>query len=305
MNNITTVVVTYNRFQMLKKCISSILSQTYATDILIIDNASTDETSQWAQEYSQGNSQIKYYNTGANLGGAGGFNYGLKVAYELGYEYIWVMDDDCIPCQDSLERLMAADKILNGPNNYGYLSSSVLWTDGTECKMNRQKIKKNYYENVHLLKDSIVQVEQSTFVSLMFPRETIKKVGLPIKDFFIWGDDIEFTRRITVRNNMSSYMVGNSQVIHAMKENTGSNIATDVPERIDRYNYAFRNENYLYRREGVKGFFYYVAKCGLNLIRVICKAKNHRIKRCAVIIKNMVKGLFFNPKVEYVSGRGI
>lgn len=305
MNNITTVVVTFNRFQMLKKCISSILSQTYATDILIIDNASTDETSQWAQEYSQGNSQIKYYNTGANLGGAGGFNYGLKVAYELGYEYIWVMDDDCIPCQDSLERLMAADKILNGPNNYGYLSSSVLWTDGTECKMNRQKIKKNYYENVHLLKDSIVQVEQSTFVSLMFPRETIKKVGLPIKDFFIWGDDIEFTRRITVRNNMSSYMVGNSQVIHAMKENTGSNIATDVPERIDRYNYAFRNENYLYRQEGVKGFCYYFAKCGLNLIRVICKAKSHRIKRCAVIIKNMVKGLFFNPKVEYVSGRGI
>ena len=233
-----------------------------------------------------------------NTGGAGGFHYGMKWAAIHNYKYAWVMDDDCIPEADALERLLQADNLLEG--KYGYLSSVVLWQDGTECKMNRQKIKKSYYENIHLLKHSIVQVEQSTFVSLLIPMETIKKVGLPIKEFFIWGDDIEYTRRITVRNNMPSYMVGNSIVLHAMKENTGSNIATDASDRIDRYRFAYRNENYLYRQEGIKGFCYYLAKCALHIWRVCTMAENHKLKRCSVIVRTMVRGLWFNPKIEKI-----
>ena len=300
LNNVVAVVVTYNRIEMLKKCISAIENQTYSCDILIVNNASTDNTEEWIVSYSKSKDNIIYYNTGENIGGAGGFNYGMRKAVEAGYDYVWVMDDDCIPNTDALEKLMNADKILGGPENYGYLSSVVLWTDGTECKMNRQKIRKAYYENVHYLKDSIIQVEQSTFVSLLFSAQTIKKVGLPIKDFFIWGDDIEYTRRITVRNSMNSFMVGNSKVVHAMKENTGSSIATDVPERINRYRYAFRNEGYLYRQEGIKGIAYYIAKCGLNFCRIIFKAKDHKLKRCRVLIGSMIKGLFFNPKIEKV-----
>ena len=300
LKKIAAVVVTYNRLEMLKKCISALENQTYKCDIFIINNASTDSTEQWGLEYASGKDNLFYFNTGENIGGAGGFNCGMRKAVEAGYEYVWIMDDDCMPNADSLEKLMEADAILGGSANYGYLSSVVLWTDGKECKMNRQKIKKAYYENVQYLKDSIIQVEQSTFVSLMFPVTTIKKVGLPIKDFFIWGDDIEYTRRITVRNNMPSFMVGGSQVIHAMKENTGSSIATDVPQRINRYRYAFRNEAYLYRKEGIKGIAYYIAKCGLNFCRILFKAKDHRIKRCRVLIGSMVKGLFFNPGIENI-----
>ena len=300
LNKVIAVVVTYNRLIMLKETVSAIEKQTYPCDILLVDNASTDGTGLWASEYAEGKENIIYCNTGANLGGAGGFNFGMRKAVERGYDYVWVMDDDCIPNPDSLEKLMDGDRTLGGADNYGYLSSAVLWTDGTECKMNRQKIKKAYYENVHYLKDSIIQVEQSTFVSILFPAATVKKVGLPIKNFFIWGDDIEYTRRITVRNSMPSFMVGGSQVVHAMKENTGSSIATDVPERINRYRYAFRNEAYLYRKEGIKGVVYYILKCGLNLCRIIFKAKDHRIKRCRVLIGSMIKGLFFNPKIEKV-----
>ena len=300
LNNVVAVVVTYNRIEMLKKCISAIENQTYSCDILIVNNASTDNTEEWIMSYSKSKDNIIYYNTGENIGGAGGFNYGMRKAVESGYDYVWIMDDDCIPNPDTLEKLMDADKTLGGHENYGYLSSVVLWTDGTECRMNRQKIRKAYYENVHYLKDSIIQVEQSTFVSLLFPAQTIKKVGLPIKDFFIWGDDIEFTRRITVRNNMQSFMVGSSQVVHEMKENTGSSIATDVPQRINRYRYAFRNEGYLYRQEGIKGIVYYILKCGLNFCRILFKAKDHKIKRCQILIYSIIKGLFFNPDVEKV-----
>ncbi len=300
MNNIIAVIVTYNRIDMLKQSINALENQSKYCDILVVNNASTDNTEEWVQNYIKDKTDIHYVNTGKNIGGAGGFNYGMRWAIEKEYDYVWIMDDDCLPNEDSLEKLMNADEIIGGPNKYGFLSSVVLWTDGHECKMNRQKIKKSYYEYAELLKDGIVQVEQATFVSLLFPKETIFKVGLPVKEFFIWGDDIEYTRRITVRNNLTSYMVGQSQVIHAMKENSGSSIATDNAERINRYKYAFRNEAYLYRKEGIKGVCYYVAKCGLNLCRILAKAENHRFKRCGVIISSMIKGVFFNPKIEFV-----
>ena len=222
----------------------------------------------------------------------------MRWAVEAGYEYVWVMDDDCLPYADALEKLIETDETLKG--NYGWLASAVLWKDGHECKMNRVKLKKSFYEYLEYMQYGIVQAEQATFVSLFLKAEMIKQVGLPIKEFFIWGDDIEFTRRITVRKKIPSYIAGQSKVIHAMKENTGSNIATDIPERIERYKYAFRNEGYLYRKEGWKGICYYFAKCGWNIIKVIKCAENYKIKRILLIFISVTKGLFFNPKIEYV-----
>lgn len=95
------------------------------------------------------------------------------------------------------------------------------------------------------------------------------------------------------------FIAGKSKVVHAMKENTGSNIATDIPERIDRYKYAFRNECYLYRQEGWKGICYYFAKCGWNLLKIIFKSKNNKFKRIMILIKSIMIGLTFNPKVKY------
>ena len=293
-NNVAAIVVTYNRLELLRQCVQALRNQSAACDILIVDNASTDGTAQWLASQQDLNRR----STGSNLGGAGGFNFGMRWAVESGYDYVWVMDDDTLPHPDSLAQLLAAHTRLGG--NYGFLSSAVLWTDGTECKMNRQKIKKNFYEHVELLRHGLILVEQATFVSLLFPAAAIEKAGLPIRDFFIWGDDIEYTRRMTVRLGLPCYLAGQSQVTHAMKENNGSSIALDSPERISRYRYAFRNENYTYRHEGVRGVCYYIAKCGLNLCRIWAKAPGQRLRRSWIILSRMVSGLWFNPKVEQV-----
>lgn len=292
------VVVTYNRKALLETCLEHLLAQSIPCDVLLVDNASTDGTGAWAQAFVASHETVHYRNTDTNLGGAGGFNFGMRWAVESGYSHVWIMDDDTLPEEDALKELLEADELLGG--EYGFLSSVVLWTDGCECRMNRQKLKKAYYERVELLEHGMILAEQATFVSCLFRAETITRAGLPIKEFFIWGDDIEYTRRLSVRMRLPCYLVGKSRVIHAMKENNGSSIATDVPERIGRYNYAFRNENYLYRKEGIRGFVFYTAKCALNLLRILRFAKDHRLKRCAIIIKQYICGFFFNPKVEYI-----
>lgn len=296
---VAAVVVTYNRLALLQQCVQHLLESTAPCDILLVDNASTDGTGDWAHQLAQKDARVQYCNTGENLGGAGGFNAGMRWAAEAGYSHVWIMDDDTLPEPDALEKLLEADRLLDG--NYGFLSSVVLWTDGGECKMNRPKLRKAYYEHIELLQHGIIMAEQATFVSCFFRRETILKAGLPIGDFFIWGDDIEYTRRLSVRMKLPCFLVGKSRVIHAMKENTGSSIAKDMPERIARYNYAFRNENYLYRKEGIKGFLFYSAKCALNVLRIFRWAKTKRLKRCAIIVRQYFCGLFFNPKVEYIT----
>lgn len=296
MAKIAAIVVTYNRIELLKLCIEALQKQTFPCDILIVDNASTDGTKEYVESIALTFMNIKYRNTGANIGGAGGFNYGIKWAVQENYEYLWVMDDDCLPLEDALDELVKADEVLKG--NYGWLASTVLWKDGRECKMNRPKLKKSFYDYLEYMKYGIVQAEQATFVSVFFKSEVIAKVGLPIKDFFIWGDDIEYTRRMSVRNNLPCFVIGKSQVIHAMKENNGSNIATDIPERIDRYKYAFRNEGYLYRQEGWKGITYYFAKCGWNLLKIWLYAPNKKFRRSLVLCGSVLRGLVFNPKIE-------
>ena len=290
---VAAIVVTYNRLELLRQCAEALRVQTAVCDILIVDNASTDGTAQWLA--SQPN--LHYRNTGSNLGGAGGFNFGMRWAVEAGYQYVWIMDDDCLPNPDALEKLLKADSVLGGPENYGFLSSSVLWTDGRECVMNRQKIAKAFYRHVELLKHGIIQIQQATFVSLLFPRESIFRFGLPIRDFFIWGDDIEYTRRMAVRGNTPCYLAGQSQVIHATKNNTGSNIALDEGERIDRYFYAIRNEAYLYRQEGFAASMYCLAKRGRDCLWILLHGKQ-KWKQLCVLFRGMLAGLFFHPKIE-------
>ena len=286
LNRICAVVVTYNRLSLLKESIAAIKSQNYGCDIFVIDNHSEDSTCQYLEKEG-----IQYYSCNENIGGAGGFSVGIRKAYEMGYEFIWLMDDDCIPEKDALEKLMQADKMLDG--EYGFLSSRALWVDGTDHSMNKPNHKEKYY-------DALYYVKQATFVSLLLKREVIKKVGLPIKEFFIWGDDIEYTRRIAVNNMMDSYYVENSIVIHKTDTNVGSKIAFDEIGRIDRYRFAYRNELYLYSKEGIGGLIYYYCKCFYNALRIVLLSKNNKKKRLAVMLTGMREGLTFAPEIETV-----
>ena len=298
MKDVVAIVVTYNRKEFLKKCINALLSQEEKNlcDILVIDNASTDGTKEDLNEYVNSN-QIIYRNTERNIGGAGGFNFGVKEAIKLGYKYMWLMDDDCIVYNDSLKELLIADEQLGG--KYGFLSSVVLWRDGTVCNMNKQKIKSDWYKKEDLLKYGLLNTYYATFVSFFIRSEVVKEIGLPIKEFFIWGDDVEYTNRISKK--FDCFIVGKSQVLHDTKNNEGSNIARDEISRLNRYKYAYRNEMYIAKKNGAKGVLRQFAKICLHLCRVLLKNKNgHRLKKWFIIIGSSIKGIFFNPKIEYV-----
>ena len=138
---VTAVVVTYNRLELLKENINALLIQKYNNfDIMIIDNASTDGTEKYVRGID--NNKIKYINTGSNLGGAGGFSFGVRQAIEKGYDYAWLMDDDTIPSSEALDSFM--NKVNKFRGEFSYLASVVRWKDGLLCEMNKQYLSQEW-----------------------------------------------------------------------------------------------------------------------------------------------------------------
>lgn len=292
---VVAIIVTYNRRELLRECIEALLNQDYKyCDILIIDNASTDGTREYINSVVD-NKKVIYINTGSNLGGAGGFNYGIKEAYKLGYDYMWIMDDDCIVHNDSLSELMSFDKKVDG--NYGFLASKVLWKDNNICTMNvpRRTLTKNLndFENVS-------KISMSSFVSLFIKRSIVEEFGLPIKEFFIWTDDWEYTRRIS--RKYDCYFVPTSTVTHKSSSNIGANIVSAPSERLDRFNYLYRNDYYLYKREGIRGFLYLYPRLLVHILRVKKSNLPDKKGRIKIIKQATKKGKKFNPVIEFVEG---
>lgn len=294
MNKVAAIVVTYNRIDLLKQCLEALQAQTKPCDILIVDNASTDGTQKYVESLASKFENIKYRNTGANIGGAGGFNFGMKWAVQEGYDYLWVMDDDCLPKVNALEELVRADNILEG--NYGWLASAVLWKDGNICTMNIPR--KTMVKSVDDFKTPLVEVVMSSFVSLFVPSQIIKQYGLPIKEFFIWTDDWEFTRRVSIKE--SCYLVNRSIVVHYSSSNIGANIANDCVERLDRYKFLYRNDVILWRREGVFGYIYEFVRLLVHFYRICFFSKNNRYRRLKYLLQGTIDGFKFNPGIERI-----
>ncbi len=295
-NEIAAVVVTYNRKELLRQCLDKLLSQREAScDVIVIDNASTDGTGEMVvREY--GIPRITYVNTGENLGGAGGFRTGARQAIKLGYEYIWMMDDDTLPESDALSELVRADRKLEG--NWGFLSSAAYWTDGEVCKANRQKKTIFTFVGEADYKTDLVPVVMGSFVSLYVKSSIVREVGLPIAEYYIWTDDYEFCGRISER--YKCYAVPKSRVVHAMKNHGKANLARDHISRIDRYRCLFRNDVHCYRKYGLKGWAYIIFKDMYNVANILLHAKDGKAEKIKAVLDGVKEGIHFFPEIERI-----
>lgn len=291
MSTVTVVIVTYNRIGLLRKCLCAISKQTVVPNhILVIDNCSTDGTQEFMSK-EQKEQRVIYTRLKKNIGGAGGFYEGIKKAMELNDDYFWIMDDDTIPTSGALVNLLEAGEKLE--SNWGFLSSNVRWIDKSSARMNQLTPRKYWSEYIN---EGLVAVETGTFVSLLIKRSAVREVGLPIADFFIWGDDTEFTTRLSTIN--SGYFVSDSIVIHETTNNIGVDIFDEQPvSRINRYFYSFRNSFYIAKiqKEGFK----YLLKSILKSIKILTSNTDYKFKKILTLYRGLLAGAFFHPTIKF------
>lgn len=189
---IIAVVVTYNRLELLKKGIQALRSNQSLTEIIVIDNGSTDGTPEWLD----GQADL-YVVHQANVGGSGGFYTGIKTAYEKGADWIWCMDDDVFPHKDCLEKLLSYTQ----DSNIGILSPRRLLEGKVFTHEFQAYDFSNPFASMHGKKLSKQQIEQATeivgadFEGPFIRREVVEQIGLPNKDLFIFCDDTDYCLR--------------------------------------------------------------------------------------------------------------
>lgn len=75
----SVVIVTYNRLNLLKECLQCVNQQTLkVTEIVLINNCSTDGTTEFLEDYVQNHNYVNLITTEKNLGGSGGFELGVR-----------------------------------------------------------------------------------------------------------------------------------------------------------------------------------------------------------------------------------
>lgn len=233
---ICAVVVTYNRASLLSRCLDSLDAQSRPPEgILVIDNASTDDT----PRLLTARPGVEVLTLAHNSGGSGGFRAGVEHAYRQGYDWLWLLDDDTMPDVDCLSALRAgADR---APRRPSIVASVVRWRDGQLHPMNRPWLRLNRRgEFVEGAAAGLGAIRAATFVSAMIHRDAVDRHGFPPGHYFVWLDDIEYTARVLRHGN--GYLVPESTAVHwtALPYNT----ITDTRER---FYYKARNHLWLLR----------------------------------------------------------
>jgi rhamnopyranosyl-N-acetylglucosaminyl-diphospho-decaprenol beta-1,3/1,4-galactofuranosyltransferase len=297
--NIAAVVVTYNRLVLLKETIEAIRVQSHNVDrLIVIDNGSDDGTGEWLNS-QPGLTVVQQ----ENMGGSGGFFTGIKLAEELGCDWIWVMDDDTICQPNTLERLTEKIALVEEP--IGFIGSKSIWKDGAPHLMNipaiapsfNDRMPFNRYDQHHLL-----LTETTSFVSLLISTAAVRAVGLPYKEFFIWGDDQEYTKRITSAGFLGFYCI-DSIVLHKTGINYFPDFYRDTVPNLWKHNYGFRNEFFMVKKN--KGFLYFICWLPIKLTytsyKIIKIRSDNRFKFIGVLANSAWRSIFFKPQIQKIS----
>lgn len=234
---VCAVVVTYNRVDLLRECLQALRNQLHPADeILVINNASTDQTSLMLKSEFP---EIAVKNLESNLGSAGGFASGIQTAMSFGYEWLWLMDDDTIPESNALfELLNAASKTFALSKEIPMIfASKVLWIDRQLHPMNLQPIRLRPINSfLSAVEVGVVPIRTTSWVSMLLNSKAVMKYGLPYQDFFLWSDDAEYSARVL--HSEIGYLVPTSVVVHkstnkyAPYQASGSRYFYDVRNRI-------------------------------------------------------------------------
>lgn len=217
------VIVTYNRLPLLRECLDCVMAQTLPfAQIVVVDNSSTDGTKDYLQglersflnaekeaempaekkeRKSSRRARLHVIYESQNQGGAGGFYDGLALARELGLDWILIIDDDAMIRRDYMEKLMdEANRQEKTGSGRDALAGSV-YVDGKIHTMHRRNIS----SKLLFMETEIPEVmygeksflcDCATFCGLAVRGSTVKKIGLPKKEYFIWYDDSEYSLRL-------------------------------------------------------------------------------------------------------------
>lgn len=204
---VLSIIITYNSEKWIRKNLSSITE----SDILIIDNGSTDSTKEIVKsEFSK----VRLIEFDCNLGFAKANNLGFDIAQKENYDYVflinhdgWLLKDFWIAVKEVIQNDNYRDYGLFSPVHFD--SSEKAWDFGFKKYVDQQK----YID----YKAEVLDLEMINGAFLLISVNCLKAVKGFDPMFFFYGEDIDFC----LRAKSSGYKIGlikAAYVVHDRKE---------------------------------------------------------------------------------------
>lgn len=214
--NVLIIIVTWNKQEYLQRLLDSIQQISYPNyTVLVVDNASTDNT----EEIIKRLQFVIHKRLPENVGGAGGFNVGLRFAMEEDYSYVWLLDDDTEVDRDALTKLVNF-YLSEEKRNIGFLGSRInllqhkelIQEVGGKLDIFRADVLPNCALETKADKE-VYEVDVVAACSLFTSQEVIKEVGLINPSFFITCDDVEWSLRAK-RKGYKNLVISDAVIYH-------------------------------------------------------------------------------------------
>ncbi|KAF0674590.1 glycosyltransferase [Profundibacterium mesophilum] len=207
---LVAVVVTHQRLHQLERTIARLLESPAheLSAIVVIDNASSDGTPAWLS--AQDDPRLHVHRSEVNLGGAGGFEMGVRIAC-ADHEPDWLLltDDDGRPGPGALARFHALPA-----GKWDAVAAAVYLPGGAICDMNRPAL--NPFDHLPVMARSMAgggregfhlgpedyagparRVDIASFVGFFVSAGAVSRAGLPEGRLFLYADDSLYTLRMT------------------------------------------------------------------------------------------------------------
>lgn len=297
---LVAVVVTHNRLEKLKKCIEKTLSE--SVQIVVVDNNSTDGTKEWLD--SLADTRIFVHRSPKNIGGAGGFAIGMKIALRhFNPDWLVCFDDDAYPQQGALASFLAADK-----RGMAVAAAAVYTKNDEICEMNRPSM--NPFSDIKLLIKTMcsvligrsheqfhitdscyqasdpMQIDVASFVGFFIRGSVVSELGFPREELFIYGDDVLYSLLLN-QNGKKMYFLPTVKFVHECETYREERCFTLLWKGY----YLYRNGIEIYRQYSGNYFalIVLVKSCGWLLLTARLTNKKHYAK---MVLSAVYDGIF-------------
>jgi GT2 family glycosyltransferase len=203
--SVIAIIASYQRATELARLLASLTTlPAHLAGAIVIDNGAAEAGS---SETQNGPLRIQRIAPGRNLGCGGGLRLGEQMALERfpSATHLWILDDDTVVEPDTLAELLAAMEKENADAAHPLVvapDGSLGWFPGLLDRKKFRIIKKPQTPDqfVAWCGDAAIPFSWSQGIALLVTRRVVDEIGFHRDDYWVRGEDLEFSLRITHRH---------------------------------------------------------------------------------------------------------
>ncbi len=230
---LSIVIVNYNVRYFLEQCLYAAqkAAAKVSSEIIVVDNDSVDGSCQMVEEKFP---EVQLISNKENVGFSRANNQAIRIAKG---EYILLLNPDTVVEEDSFLKIVAfmdrtpdagglGVKMIDGKGRFlpeskrGLPTPEVaFWKIFGFSRLFPHSKRFSQYHLGYLDNDQVHEIEVLAGAFMLLRRETLDKVGLLDEDYFMYGEDIDLSYRITL-GGYKNYYYPETTIIHYKGEST-------------------------------------------------------------------------------------